>query len=231
MNQVLVTGANRGIGLELTRQCLLRGDRVFAACRNPQEAVELQALEAGFEQLTLLQMDVTIPDSLKAARQAVETLTPSLNLLFNNAGIGSHGETITSVRLEDILQALEVNAIAPMMVVQEFYDLLRVGRSPRVINVSSEAGSLARARSGRGYSYQGSKAALNMYTRALAFDRNMRGIIVIALHPGWVRTDMGGSMAPLSPAEAVQGILQVADGLTEADTGKFFTYDGREHPW
>jgi len=231
MNQVLVTGANRGIGLELTRQCLQRGDRVFAACRSPQEAVELQALEAGYEQLTLLQMDVTVPASLKAARQAVEALTPSLNLLFNNAGIGSGGETITSVRLQDLLQALEVNAIAPVMVVKEFYDLLRVGKSPRVVNISSEAGSLARARSGRGYSYQGSKAALNMYTRALAFDRNMRGILVIAMHPGWARTDMGGSMAPLSAAESAQGILQVVDGLTEADTGKFYTYDGREHAW
>jgi NAD(P)-dependent dehydrogenase (short-subunit alcohol dehydrogenase family) len=231
MNVALITGANRGIGLELTRQCLQRGDRVFATCRNPQDAVELQALEAGFEQLTILQMDVTRPISLHAARQSVEAQVPSLNLLFNNAGIGSGGETITSVRLEDMLQALEVNAIGPVMVVKEFYDLLRVGRSPRVVNISSEAGSLARARSGRGYSYFGSKAALNMYTRALAFDRNMRGIIVIALHPGWVRTDIGGSMAPLSPAEAVESILQVADSLTEADTGKFFTYDGREHPW
>jgi NAD(P)-dependent dehydrogenase (short-subunit alcohol dehydrogenase family) len=100
-----------------------------------------------------------------------------------------------------------------------------------VINISSDAGSISRMRSGRGYSYYGSKAALNMFTRALAFDRIMRGVIVVALHPGWVRTDMGGSMAPLTPAESVRSILHLLDTLDETETGKFLNHDGREIPW
>lgn len=232
MKHVLITGAGRGIGLEITLQCLKRGDIVFAGCRAPERAPELQSLaEAYPHQLTLLRIDVGDIASVRAASQSLRNQIRGLDVIFNNAAITFNNETILNVNGEDMLHAIRVNAVGAVMVVQAFLELLKAGQNPQVINISSDAGSISRMRSGRGYSYYGSKAALNMFTRALAFDRNMRGVIVVALHPGWVRTDMGGSMAPLTPSESVRSILHLLDTLDETDTGKFLNYDGREIPW
>ena len=232
MKQILITGANRGIGLELARQCSQRGDRVYATCRRPEEAADLQALQVDSgSKLTILPLDVSQADSLAAIHDRIRASTAWLDYIFNNAGINLGNETIRNVRRQDMLQTLDVNAVSPIMVAQQFLDLLKAGREPRLINISSEAGSISQMNNGRGYSYFGSKAALNMYSRALAFDPEMYGIIVVALHPGWVRTDMGGSMAPLSADDAVRSILQLTDRLVEADSGKFLNYNGRELPW
>lgn len=232
MERVLVTGANRGIGLELVRQCLARGGRVFAGCRNPQQAGDLQKLsELAVPNLTLVRLDVTEEHSLDEARQLVSNQVEALDLLFNNAAINLGDEFITGVTAQRLAETLRVNAIGPVLVAQRFFDLLRQGDAPKLVNISSEAGSIGRMRHFRGYSYYGSKAALNMYTRSLALDPNLQGVIVIAMHPGWVRTDMGGQMAPLSPQDSAKRILNVVDRLTPADSGKFFTYTGDEYPW
>ena len=232
MQRVLVTGANRGIGLELVRQCLGRGGHVFAGCRNPQQAVELQKLaEIVSPNLILLALDVTDEHSLDEARKLVSGQVEALDLLFNNAAINLGDEPITGVTAQKLAETLRVNAIGPVLVAQRFFDLLKMGESPKLVNISSEAGSIGRMRHFRGYSYFGSKAALNMYTRSLALDPNLEGITVIALHPGWVRTDMGGPMASLSPQDSAKKILSVIDRLTLADTGKFYTYTGDEYPW
>jgi len=230
--QILITGANRGIGLELVRQCLERGDNVFATCRQPDQAANLKALQAVEKgSLTILQMDVTQTDSLEAAHSSLQASTNRLDCIFNNAGINLGNETIRNVRRQDMLQTLEVNAVSPILVAQQFLDLLQAGNQPRIVNISSDAGSISQMSSGRGYSYFGSKAALNMYSRALAFDPEIGEVIVIAVHPGWVRTDMGGSMAPLSTEESARSILALTDRLAPADRGKFLNYDGQEVPW
>jgi NAD(P)-dependent dehydrogenase (short-subunit alcohol dehydrogenase family) len=232
MQRILITGANRGIGLELVRQCLARGGRVFASCRHPEEAADLQKLaEIAAPNLTLLALDVTDESSLDKARQQVGAQVEALDLLYNNAAINLGDESIADVTAQKLVETLRVNAIGPVLVAQRFYDLLRQGDSPKLINISSEAGSISRMRHFRGYGYYGSKAALNMYTHCLSMDPDLKGVTVIALHPGWVRTDMGGPMASLSPQESVKKILNIVDRLTLQDTGKFYTYTGGEYPW
>lgn len=232
MQRILITGANRGVGLELVRQCLARGGRVFAGCRRPQQSEALLKLaELTKPNLTLVQLDVTDERSLEEARKLVGSSVEGLDLLFNNAAINLGDEQLTTVSAAKLAETLQVNAIGPLLVAQRFFDLLQAGDSPRLVNVSSEAGSITRMRHFRGYGYYGSKAALNMYTKSLSLDPNLSGVTVIALHPGWVRTDMGGPMATLSGEESARKILAVVDRLTPQDNGKFYTYTGDEYPW
>lgn len=234
MRRVLITGANRGLGFEFVRQCLARGDRVFAGCRNPAKATALQALSADHPgQLTIPPLDVTDEETIAACVEAIRSQVDGLDLLINNAGIYPRGETPTTLNADTMLRAFHVNAVGPMIVAKHCLDLLRAGDHPRIVNISSKMGSLWwKEREGGGdYSYCSSKAALNMLTRTLAFDLRSDGIIVVALNPGWVQTDMGGSNADLTPAESVCGMLEVIERLTESDSSKFFTWEGKEHPW
>jgi NAD(P)-dependent dehydrogenase (short-subunit alcohol dehydrogenase family) len=232
MKRVLITGANRGIGLELTTQYAARGDRVFAACRIPNRAYQLEHLVTQYpDQVTMIPIDVTVQELISNAASTIVDQVQSLDILINNAAINLGDETLSEVRPNDLLKTLHVNAVSPVMVAQYFRDLLVKGDRPVIVNISSESGSISKMTRFRGYGYYGSKAAENMYTRSLAYDPETEGIIVIAMHPGWVRTDMGGSNAHLSPAESVAGILEVIDGLSPGDNGKFFTWEGHEYPW
>jgi NAD(P)-dependent dehydrogenase (short-subunit alcohol dehydrogenase family) len=228
----MITGSNRGIGLALTSESLARGDRVFATCQHPEEADALHALAAEHgDRLTILRLDVTDEETIEASVEAIQSEENGLDVLINNAGISPSGERLGRLDADTMLHTLHVNAVGPMIVSQAFLELVRGGDDPKIINISSQLGSLTRKSSGGRYSYCSSKAALNMLTRALAFDLRPDGVIVMAMHPGWVRTDMGGSSAPVEPAESAQGILQVVDELTMSDSGAFYTYQGREVPW
>lgn len=232
MKRILITGANRGLGLELARQYTLQGDRVFAGCRFPERAESLEALSTQYPgQVTVLPLDVTNDESLARFAAQVSESVDGLDLLFNNAAIHMGDEHLSEVTAAVLLETLQVNAVSAVMVAQKFVDLLQAGENPKLINISSEAGSISRMQHFRGYGYYGSKAAMNMYTRSLAFDFQTDGIIVVSLHPGWVRTDMGGPEAHLSTSESAAGIIRVTEGLTPADNGKFFTWEGVEYPW
>jgi len=232
MKRVLITGANRGIGLELATQYTAQGDQVFAGCRAPNRAAELKNLENQHPgQVTIFPIDVTNPALISEAASTVAEQAQALDLLINNAAINMGDEALSEVRSEDLLRTLHVNAIGPVIVAQYFRDLLVKGDHPVIVNISSESGSISKMTRFRGYGYYGSKAAENMYTRALALDPEIEGVTVIAMHPGWVRTDMGGPNARLSTHESAAGILRVIDGLTPRDNGKFFTWDGSEYPW
>lgn len=232
MRRVLITGSNRGLGLALTRESLAQGDRIFATCRHPDRADELQALVTEHsDQLTILRLDVTDEETIEASAEAVRSEVDGLDLLINNAGINPRGERPGNLDAETMLHTFHINAVGPMMVAQGHLALLGAGDAPKIVNISSTSGSLTRKSSGGTYSYSSSKAALNMLTRALAFDLRSDGITVVAMHPGWVRTDMGGSGAPLSPGESARGILSVASDLTLADSGTFITHQGQEAPW
>jgi len=183
------------------------------------------------DRLSILPLDVMDEASIASAKEMVRTQTDHLDLLINNAGVNPRGERLGDLEAETLLHTFHVNAVGPMMVTQQFLDLLRAGERSKIVNISSQMGSLIQKKSGGSYSYCTSKAALNMLTRALAFDLRSEGIIVVAMHPGWVRTDMGGSHAPLSPAKSVSGMLRVIDRLRPADTGRFLTWRGRKHPW
>ena len=230
--RILITGANRGLGLELTRLCASRGDRVFAGCRSPQHDTGLKDLSARYRgQIDILPLEITDTASLDQYVQRVRSDVDALDMLINNAAMNDEGETLRTFDAEKAAQQWMVNAVGQVLVVQRFLDLLKAGNDPKIINVTSEAGSISTMNRFRGYYYFGSKAAMNMFSRSMAWDPDTAGIITIALHPGWVRTDMGGSDADLSVTESAEGILNVIDNLTPEDNGKFYTWEGKEYPW
>jgi len=232
MKHVLITGANRGLGLELVLQCVQRGDQVFAGCRSPEKAVALKEASAKNPgQVTILPLEVTDEENIAHSAAKVAAEVDALDFLFNNAAIHMGDEHLSEIKAETLLEVIHVNAVGAVLVAKAFVNLLKKGTDPKLINISSEAGSIEKMGDFRGYNYYGSKAAMNMYTRSLAWDPETEGITVIAIHPGWVRTDMGGSNADISSAQSVEGILQVTDGLTSGGNGKFYTWEGHEYPW
>ncbi len=234
MQNVLITGANRGIGLALTKAYLAAGEsRVFASCRNPADAAQLNALaESHVDRLLVLQMNVNDEASIKRAVDAVNAEAGSLDVLINNAGIsGSDGaRNMGQLLATEVATVITTNAVAPLIVTQACRELLQKSANPRVVMISSGLGSLARTGS-NAYAYRMSKAAMNMAARALAFDGAMAGITTVTVAPGWVKTDMGGPNAVLQPEESASGVLTLVEGLSSGDNGNFFRYDGSQLPW
>jgi len=230
--KVLITGANRGIGLEFVRQVAARGERVFATCRQPAEAIELQDLKAQNPDLvSITALDVTNPSSIVDSYNTISTQTETLDLLINNAGINIDDGSFGALDLDTMQSILTVNSIAPMLVTQQYLDLVKAGSKPKIINVSSGNGSLTNLVMTGYYSYSASKAALNMYSLRLSHDLKDTGVIVIMLHPGWVKTDMGGPNAAIAPEDSIKSMLQFVDTLTLDKSGGYYDYAGRTIPW
>jgi NAD(P)-dependent dehydrogenase (short-subunit alcohol dehydrogenase family) len=238
---MLITGSNRGIGLELVRRYLQHDDTlIFATCRRPAEATDLNILaKQNPERVKLFALEVTDQSSIDESRRWVETQIDGLEMLINNAGILPGGNTArepntASFGLLDanaMMQVFQVNSVAPVIVAQAYADLLRCGTNARLINVSSAVGSITRREDGCDYSYPASKAALNMMTRCLAGSFREDKVVVVSIHPGWIQTDMGGPYATLTLDDAVPSLMNVIDNLTMADTGAFFNWDGSRLPW
>lgn len=220
---VLITGANRGLGLEFARQLQAAGASVIGTARKPHEARDLKALGVRVEQL-----DVADDRSVAALAERLEGA--AVDVLLNNAGIFPTRAGFAKESVADARRAFEVNTLGPMRVTQALLPNLRAGERKLVMNMSSGLGSITNTRGGMA-GYRMSKAALNMQTRVEAGDLRGEGFIFVAMSPGWVRTDMGGPNATLSPAESVRGMLAILAGLTAADSGRFFNYDGQELPW
>ncbi len=232
MERVLVTGANRGLGLEFVRQYAEAGARVFAACRDPAGAGALREICSGHHGADILELDVTDAEAIDAAVEDIGADGDGhLDILINNAGLSPRGEFFENLTPDTMLEVYAVNTVAPAIVAQRCRPLLARAEHPRIANISSTMGSLAQKDYGRFYSYASSKAALNMITRAAACDLAAEGIIVTALHPGWVQTDLGGPKAELTPAESVTGLIEVIAGLSPAQSGRFLAWDGSEPPW
>jgi NAD(P)-dependent dehydrogenase (short-subunit alcohol dehydrogenase family) len=231
MPSALITGANRGLGLEFARQYFADGWRVYAACRDPASASELRRLaEGGDDKLRILAMEVTDPASIHAA--ATQLDGQAIDLLLNNAGIiGPRGQTIGNIDYEAWANVLAVNTMGPMRVSEAFVE--HVARSERklIVTLTSGMGSIADNTSGGSILYRSSKAAVNMVMRSLAIDLAPRGIICVVINPGWVQTDMGGTNATLDPSESISRMRRVIATLGPELSGKFFNYTGREYPW
>ena len=230
---ILITGAGRGLGLGFARRWLDAGNRVFALARDPGNASGLRDLaKTHGDSLIPITGDVADESSIRRARTAVEEQTDRLDLLLNNAGIyGSRDETLDSLNPEDLHRVFEVNAIGPIRMAREFLPLLLRGNRPRIINMTSLMGSLEDNSSGGSWAYRLSKAALNMANRNLALELAPRGILSVVLHPGWVRTDMGGSHAPLALEDSVAEMVATIDRLTDEKSGRFIDRKGEELPW
>jgi len=221
---VLITGANRGIGLELARQYAEGGWQVIGTARKPDAAQELKAVAA-----KIVQLDVTDPSSVE--RMARELADTPIDLLINNAGIQPLMWTLEEVDFDDFERALAVNTVGPVRVTRALLPNLRAGTLREIVNVTTNLSSIAENTEGGFYGYRESKAALNMFTKSLAADLGSEGFTCIVLHPGWVRTDLGGPQAPLAVEDSVRGMIAVIDGLTAADNGSFRTYAGETMPW
>ena len=227
----LITGANRGLGLEFARQYLADGWEVYGACRDPDSASELHRLaDASGHKLRILALDVTDPASIKAA--AAELDGQAIDLLLNNAGVGgARGQTIGNIDYDAWAKVLDVNTMGPLRVSEAFVE--HVARSERklIVTLTSGMSSISDNTSGGSIAYRSSKAAVNMVMRSLAIDLAPGGITCVVVNPGWVRTDMGGPHASLTPAESVMRLRHLIDTLGPAQSGKFFNHDGREYAW
>ena len=226
---VLITGANRGIGLEFARQYLEDGWRVVAACRHPQRAEALRA-RASHTMLVPLTLDVTDGQSVAAAARALEP--EPIELLINNAGImGRAGQTLGALDFTDWAEVLAVNTLGPLRMIEAFTEHLARGTRRLAVSLTSAMGSIGETTSGTWCAYRSSKAALNMSIKCAALELASRAITCVAVSPGWVRTDMGGAQAPLTAAESVSAMRRLFGALEPRDSGKFLSYDGREYPW
>ncbi len=226
MPSVLITGASRGIGLELVRSFAADGWRVHACCRIPEKAKKLKTIAGDVE---CHRADVT--DGLQIANLARDLSGEPIDLLINNAGVYGPRDGSGKVAFDEWGEVFEVNSIGPLRVAQRFLKLVSKSERKQIVNISSRMGSVAENTGGGEYIYRSSKAALNMVVKSLAIELADRGITVIAFHPGWVQTDMGGAGAAITPEESVAGMRRVIEGLTLADNGRFFNYDGSGIPW
>ena len=232
MQRCLVTGANRGLGLAFVTELLERGARVLACCRDPSQAKVLDALAAAHgDHLAIHALDVTDVAAIAALPKAAAKHLQRIDLLINNAGVLVSGERFGNVEPESLSVSFAVNASAPLLITQALAPLLALGNKPRVLCITSQLASIAQASDFRTLSYAMSKAALNMAVKRLAAELGPRGILVLAAHPGWVKTAMGGKDATLAPADSAHALLNLVEHARMKDAGKFLAYDGAELPW
>ncbi len=220
----LITGANRGIGLEFVRQLSARGERVIATARNLEEASALKGTGA-----TLLPLEVSDSGSIHNLGEALKGR--AIDVLINNAGISSETKSLALCTTEGLQRDFLVNSIGPLLVTRALIPNLRAGTRRVVVSISSKLGSIAHNTGGSSYGYRASKAGLNMLMVSLAQEFKGEGFISVVMHPGWVKTDMGGAGAPLEIPDAVQSMIKVIDDLLPRDNGTFRQFDGAVLPW
>lgn len=245
MDIAIVTGASKGIGLEWCRQLALLGYKVILTARNLDQAI-LAAEELNEQELVIYprKLDVTDENDISDLYAWTENMFGRVDLIINNAGInsGTRAKGNKSVQIanlsidhlskSEVLSMVDVNALSPILFANAFRPLLKRSSKPIVLNLGSWLGSISLKNTGGNYSYALSKSALNMMNRAFAFDVRSENIVSVIVNPGWTRTDMGGAKALFSPKDSVKNLIDnVLLNLNIADTGKFFNYDGMEHPW
>lgn len=225
MPTLLITGANRGIGLNLARLYAADGWRVIATCRNPDNAIALKELS----KVAIEPLDVSDDAAVDCLAEKIAG-TP-VDLLINNAGIyGNPDPALTVTDYADYLEVFRVNAVAPVKLTLAFLPHLKAAQTAKIATISSRKGSMSLSDGGN-YAYRASKAAINAAMHSIALDLKPSRLTCILLHPGWVKTDMGGANADIDVATSSAGLKTVIDKSSLADTGKFFNYDGQEIPW
>ncbi len=227
---ILITGTNRGIGLEFVKHYLKNNEKVIATCRNRNSAKDLLELKNTTSNLSLLELDVSKPNSIdeftsKIADQPIDTF-------INNAGVfGPRNIEFGNFNAKEWLDVFKVNTIAPLLITQKILKNLRLGKDKKLVFISSKVGSIEDNTEGGMYIYRTSKTALNQVIKSLSIDLKEENFIVVALHPGWVQTDMGGPNALIDTKTSVKGMIEVIGNLTSKNTGKFYNYDGSSIPW
>lgn len=232
MPSLLITGANRGIGLEFTKQYLEADWRVFACCRHPDKANALKELSARHADLSSVHA-LDLADFKQIERLAAELASQEIDLLLNNAGIYPDVPNVGfgTINYEAWQRAFYVNTMAPLKMAETFASQIARSQQKKIVSITSKMGSIADNSGGGSYLYRSSKTALNMVVKSLSVDLAPRGIIAAVLHPGWVQTEMGGPHALITAQQSVTGMRRVIEQLTPAQSGKFYAYDGKEIPW
>ncbi len=237
MKTTLITGANRGIGLEFCRQYAADGWRVLACSRHPEKphlgtSDALNKLAAQYPELIKMHA-LDVADHAQIERLAQVLANESIDLLINNAGIypDSDKRGFGHTDYAEWTRAFRINTMALLKMAETFATQIARSKQKTIVTITSKMGSIADNSGGGNYLYRSSKAAVNMVVKSLAIDLKPIGITAIVFHPGWVKTDMGGPNALISAEQSVSGIRQVISSLTLADSGKFFGYDGQVIPW
>ena len=226
--QVLITGANRGLGLEFAKQYAAEGWNVLACCRNPEAAIALQALAEKHSNIKLLALDVA--DFKQIDALALQLKNQPIDVLINNAGVypeSAFGDT----NYDDWAQAFKINTMASLKMAEAFVQHVAKSQLKKIATLSSKMGSIDDNTSGESYSYRSSKTAVNMVMKSLSIDLKPYGISVVTLHPGWVQTDMGGPNGLISAQTSVTGLREVIENLSLKNTGEFTSFDGKNIAW
>ena len=222
----VITGANRGLGLEFAKQLLAAGHTIIAGVRRPED------MEFHHEHMIVHQLDVASTTSVEAFAKNVRSSTDSIDVLVNNAGrMDGRWQSLEEVDPEISLDVLNVNTIGPLRVSQALWSLLQGAQQAKVANISSLMGSIEDCMSGRSYAYRTSKTGLNMITKILAVEGQHDNISVTSYHPGWAKTDMGGERAPVPVSVSVRGLIELINEQTQERSGRFYEYTGDELPW
>jgi len=232
MPSILITGSNRGLGLEWARQYAGDGWRIHATCRHPDEATELHKLAGQFPALAIHRLDVTREDEIQSL--ATELHNDAVDILLNNAGVyvEKFDDTLAAgLSYDHWLDTLRVNTLGAMRVTAAFVEHVARSRQRLVIAITSHMGSIGEISSPGSYYYRSSKAALNASMKGLSLELKPRDIGVLLLHPGWVQTRMGGPGAQLTPAQSVRGMRAIVERFSLVDSGRFLRYNGTEIPW
>ncbi|GHA35241.1 SDR family oxidoreductase [Photobacterium aphoticum] len=230
MATVLITGANRGLGLEFARQYAEKGWQVLATCRTPETADHLQTLAKTHTDIELLRVDVT--DEADILALASHLSGRAIDHLILNAGVlGDDCATLGEMTQAKWLEVLTINTVAPALLIQALRDNVAASEHKTIVGISTRVASLGDNTSGNMYSYRASKAALNQILVSAAQNLREQGVKTLAIHPGWVQTDMGGTSATFTPQESVSGIIQVAENLTLEESGSFRVFDGTAIEW
>lgn len=227
---VLITGANRGLGLEFVHQYVQSGVEVIACCRQPERARDLLSLSSDFPGLINIRpMDVSNEAEIRAV--SAELSGQPIDVLINNAGIYGPKGVAFDQPVDTWMEVLRINTVAPVKVAEAFMPQVLGSDKRTIANITSKMGSIADNGSGGNIMYRSSKAALNAAMKSLALDHADQGLVVLQLHPGWVRTDMGGPNGLIDAPESVQGMRKLIADSDLSKSGAFFAYDGKAIPW
>lgn len=228
MSTVLITGANRGLGYEFVKQYSENGFEVIACCRNKNNAKELQELAATSNKIKVYELDVGNLKVIKSLSQQLKN--EKIDVLINNAGI-YRSSTVGNINYDEWIESFKVNTIAPYQIVENFLNQIMNSDLKKVVSITSKMGSIDDNTSGGSYIYRSSKTALNSMMRCLTHDLKNQGVATLTLHPGWVRTDMGGPGGWIDSFESVQGMIKQIDKLTIDDSGNYLDYAGKSINW
>jgi NAD(P)-dependent dehydrogenase (short-subunit alcohol dehydrogenase family) len=229
--QVLISGSNRGIGLAFVQQYLEFDAHIFATCRDPQNADALQQLQKQYPtKISILKLEITDTSNVAQVVKSISKQTRKIDVLINNAAIQSKQDVFGKLSLDEMTEVFRVNVAASVYLAQQAMPLIEKSEGGKIINISSTMGSIGLS-SGGSISYSASKTAINMFSKSMAVATKEQGAIVVALDPGWNRTDMGSDAAPLDPNDSTKDMIALINAFTMEDSGKYYRYSGEELPW